>query len=511
MTRSTDPRPAPAVITEDDPRYEAAVRCGFNQRFVSRAGSICFPTGTAEVVTAVGDAVAAGRRVTVRSGGHGYEGTGSEDGDGGVLLDLSMMTDIDFDPARRAFSMRPGAKIGDIYRELYKRWGVTVPAGEGIEVCLGGHLVGGGFGPLSRRYGAIVDYLCAVEVVVVDAEGRAEAIVATDDPADPHHDLWWAHTGGGGGNFGVVTNYWLRRPGSTSHDPRELLPPAPVRWRNGHLMWSWDTMTERDFVRIMRNYSAWFERNSPPGSREADLTAFFSATHRSSGVIAVGSLIDDDIPGARELTNEFFDAVTDGVHVAPSVRADDGVESWLYFFTHSNRGDHNGLGGSRFKLKSAYLRRSYTDEQIAAAYRHLDTENPKSIYFMFIGYGGQVNAVSPDATAVAQRSSVLKGAFLSAWWDPKEDDYHIGNLRALYRDVYAGTGGVPVPDDRNDGAYINYPDRDLADPQWNTSGVPWSTLYYKDNYPRLQRVKARYDPRDEFRHSLSITLPGDGS
>jgi aclacinomycin oxidase len=80
-------------------------------------------------------------------------------------------------------------------------------------------------------------------------------------------------------------------------------------------------------------------------------------------------------------------------------------------------------------------------------------------------------------------------------------------VRGLYRDVYAATGGVPVPDEVNDGSYINYPDTDLADPAWNTSGVPWSTLYYKDNYRRLQRVKARWDPRNVFHHALSVQPP----
>ena len=63
---------------------------------------------------------------------------------------------------------------------------------------------------------------------------------------------------------------------------------------------------------------------------------------------------------------------------------------------------------------------------------------------------------------------------------------------------------MPVPGGVGDGAMINHPDVDLADPEWNTSGVPWSTLYYKDNYPRLQRVKARWDPLDVFHHALAV-------
>jgi FAD/FMN-containing dehydrogenase len=51
---------------------------------------------------------------------------------------------------------------------------------------------------------------------------------------------------------------------------------------------------------------------------------------------------------------------------------------------------------------------------------------------------------------------------------------------------------------------INHPDVDLADPEWNTSGVPWHTLYYKDNYPRLQQIKSRWDPGNVFHHALSI-------
>jgi len=63
---------------------------------------------------------------------------------------------------------------------------------------------------------------------------------------------------------------------------------------------------------------------------------------------------------------------------------------------------------------------------------------------------------------------------------------------------------VPVPNEQADGCMINHPDTDLADPKWNKSGVPWYTLYYKENYPRLQQVKRQWDPLNIFYHALSI-------
>jgi FAD/FMN-containing dehydrogenase len=80
-------------------------------------------------------------------------------------------------------------------------------------------------------------------------------------------------------------------------------------------------------------------------------------------------------------------------------------------------------------------------------------------------------------------------------------------VRAFYRDLFADGGGVPVPGEAYAGAFINHPDTDLAEPAMNTSGVPWHTLYYQANYPRLQRIKARYDSHNVFRHPLSVRVP----
>lgn len=116
-------------------------------------------------------------------------------------------------------------------------------------------------------------------------------------------------------------------------------------------------------------------------------------------------------------------------------------------------------------------------------------------------YGGNINATPATATATAHRDAIIKLTYVSGWNNPAKDAAYDTWLRELYQDVYADTGGVP---DARDGAYINYPDKDLADPAINQSGVPWYTLYYKGNYPRLQAIKARWDPHDVFHHALAV-------
>jgi aclacinomycin oxidase len=163
-------------------------------------------------------------------------------------------------------------------------------------------------------------------------------------------------------------------------------------------------------------------------------------------------------------------------------------------------------GGVSTKVKDAMLKKPITDRQIAVAYDYMTRADYDVMggAFGFATYGGRINAVAPDATASAQRDSIFDMACNTGWIDPQDEKKNLEWVRAFYRGLFAETGGVPVPGDAYDGTFINHPDTDLADPKLNTSGVPWFTLYYRDNYARLQRIKAQYDPRNVFRHALSI-------
>ncbi|OKJ13757.1 FAD-binding oxidoreductase [Kitasatospora sp. CB01950] len=516
----------PAQVRPGDPRYESLLR-GDNHRFVGHPDEVQVVGSTAQVVQAVQDAVRAGKRIGVRSGGHCFENF-TADPEIRLLLDLSQLDAVGYDPSRRAFEVQPGATLGRVYRTLFKGWGVTIPAGGCPEVGAGGHLVGGGYGPLSRRYGSVVDHLYGVEVVVVDRDGNARAVVATREPDDPNRDLWWAHTGGGGGNFGVVTRYWLRSPdadadadtdadtgaaaadarAAAAPDPRRLLPPAPAEILEALVEWTWDPekTTEQAVTTLIRNFCTWHEQHSDPAPPYDALYAILQLAHQDAGSFSMVVQIDAGVPHAADLVDEFVAHVNAGTGLTPD--GGSATAPWLYVMTWPGNGESGNIITRRYKGKAGYLKRSFTDTQLATIHRHLtNTTGSAECGMLIVGYGGRVRAVRPDATAVAQRDVVMKAVYHSIWADESDDAARLSWVRELYRDVYRDTGGVPVPGEVSDGSYINYPDTDLADPAWNTSGTPWHTLYYKDNYPRLQRVKARWDPRDVFRHALSIELP----
>jgi FAD/FMN-containing dehydrogenase len=480
----------PVHIGPGDPRYPFLAGRGYNERFTGSPEHIRVVGSTGQVVRAVQEAVRAGKRVAVRSGGHCFEDF-VDDPAVRAVIDMSGMTGVYYDPARRAFAVEAGATLGEAYRRLFLGWGVTIPAGWCPEVGAGGHVAAGGYGPLCRRHGLAADHLYAVEVVVVNRAGTARAVVATREASDPNRDLWWAHTGGGGGTFGVVTRYWFRSSGAAGADPAGLLPEPPASVLSFTLQWSWEGLDEAAFARLVRNHGRWFERS---GDRHRDLYTELLLFRRQQGMIMmIGQAAGAD---PERLLDEHVTALGDGF-APPASRSQERLP-WL---AAALKGP-GSPSGWRLKVKSGYLRRPFTDRQIATAYHHLtmDDRDLTSGAVSLNSYGGQVNAVPPDATATAHRDAILELFYLTAWADAADDARHLRWIREFYRDMYADTGGVPV----DGGTYIGYPDTDLADPQWNTSGVPSSTLYYGGNVARLRAVKRRWDPRDVFHHRLSI-------
>lgn len=505
MTQQTTdtPRIDPARIGPDDPRYRAVIEKRFNKRFRATPDYVRLAGSTEQVIAAVEEAVGEGRRLVVTSGGHCLEGFVS-DPEVRVILDVSPMKRIDYDAKMGAVAVEAGATVGETFRALFERWGVVVPLGEYPGIGMGGHVAGGAFGFLCRQLGLAADYLYAVEVVTVDEGGRARSVVATREESDPHRDLWWAHTGGGAGNFGVVTRYWFRSPDAAGDDPARLLPRAPESITTFKAEWDWSDVDRPSFLRLLQNHGRWSERNSGADSPSSSLWALLEVHRKQFGKIVVRGVSTAGAAAERQM-EEHLAALSEGIG-APGGR-ELARMSWLDFALNPFP-DLFAMppGGVSTKVKDALLRKGLTDRQIGVAYEHLTRTDLDVMGGMlgFAKYGGRINKVASDATAAAQRGAILDMACTTGWLDPREEAANLAWVRAFYRDLFADSGGVPVPGEAYDGTFINHPDTDLADPALNTSGVPWSTLYYKENYPRLQRVKARWDPRDVFRHALSV-------
>lgn len=313
-------------------------------------------------------------------------------------------------------------------------------------------------------------------------------------------------------NFGVITRYWLRSREATGADPSLSLPRPPREVLIATNFVPWAGLDETRFTNLIRNLGTWYEHNSDPSSPYTALSGLMFVEPVTRPGIGMLTQVDATVPNAVQLLNDYLTAVTANTGVTgpfPYRRL-----PWFASTETIDTSNPTVMTNSTLRdaVKSVYLRRSFTDEQIAAIYQVMtrpDYVNPTGGAILQLGAnsGGRMNAVPTSDTAVFQRDSAFYALYQNYWVDPAEDDLHIGWLRDLYHGTFADTGGYPVPSDRYQGCYINAPDLDIIDPAFNQSGVPWYTFYYGDNYARLQHVKACWDPTNFFRHSLSVTAP----
>jgi hypothetical protein len=491
-------------VKPGDARYPELVH-GYDLRWVGTPGEVRLVTAPEQVEPIVREAVRAGKRVSVRSGGHCYADF-VYNSEVDLVIDVSTMNRVHWDDRRGAFCVEAGAQLGPIYERLYRDHGVTLPGGLCATVGIGGHTHGGGFGMLTRQFGLVVDHLEAVEMVVVGEGGEVRTVIATRDPADPHHDLWWAVTGGGGGTFGVATRFWFRSPDAAGSAPESALPRPPHTVLLSVTRYDWDQVDEATFARLFTNYCDWHESHSAPGSPGTRLCSILFG--RTQGGLAIVTQVDATFAGAAELVGGYHAALTEGtgLTVSPMLVP----MQWLASTKAILLGTILEDPLYRSHLKTAWVRKSLSGAQWSHIYRSLrdpEFRNDAGI-FQLISVGGQMSAVDPAATATAHRDASMFAEFETFWRMPDDDEHNLAWLRELYHGTFAESGGYPVSGETVDGTYINNPDPDITDPAYNRTGVPWYTLYFAANYPRLQQVKARWDPTDFFRHRQSVRLPG---
>jgi len=223
------------LLRRGEPGYEEArMAAVWNARKPARfPDAILLAASAADAAAGVRLARAEGMRVGIRSGGHSFVGNGVRDG--GLLIDLSALRTVGYDPATGLASVGPRA-AGPEVNAVLGRHGRYFPSGHAPTVATGGYILGGGYGWGSRRWGPACLSIEAIDVVLASGE-----LVHADDGSHP--DLLWAARGSGPGFFGVVTRFYLRTYPAATRILRSVYV-YPMDLRDDVLRWTYELLPE---------------------------------------------------------------------------------------------------------------------------------------------------------------------------------------------------------------------------------------------------------------------------
>jgi FAD/FMN-containing dehydrogenase len=435
------------VVERGASDYDEA-RALFNAMIDKHPAAIAYCTDEADVSAAVQFARDRGLRIAVRCGGHNGAGLGSVDG--GLVIDLSSMNEVTVDAAARMARVQGGARFGDVDAATHEH-GLAVPAGIISTTGVGGLTLGGGVGHLSRGCGLTIDSLVAARVVLADG-----SIVDAD--AERESDLFWALRGGGG-NFGVVTQFSFR-----AH-PVSSVQAGPVLY---------DLADAADVLR-------WYREFLPAQPRA--LTGFFAFLAVPPGppfpeelhLRNVCGVVwcyagEDDSPALRE-ARSFGNPLLDGVAPVP-------LPAWNSAF------DAVYSAGDQWYWRGEFVK----EIPDAAVEKHVEFgELPtwKSTMHLY-PIDGAPSEIGGDETAWAYRDAVWAQVVAGVDPDPANADA-IRTWAVDYSDAIRphslGTG------------YVNF--------QMQEDGDRVKAMY-GPNYDRLARVKAHYDADNVFSVNQNI-------
>jgi FAD/FMN-containing dehydrogenase len=443
------------VFEQGQPGYNGA-RLVYNERFDSvMPRAVARPIDAADVQGAVRWAVARGVLLRARSGGHSYEGYSTVPG--GVMLDLRKMNGISVDHHAKTATIGAGAQLIDVYSGLAAQ-GATIPAGSCPSVGVAGVTLGGGMGLAGRAFGLTTDNLLGAKIVTADGKLRQ-----VDKHTNP--DLFWALRGGGGGNFGVVTQFTFK------------IHPLPARASYFNVSFPWSSASE-----ALDAWQSWaphtrdqitsiFHLNAGGGSNSVNANGQYLGPASDLGSL-LGPL--RSVPGASVSTFEesylSLQMLLAGcAHISlPACHtagtAPGGTLQRMSFRAKSDYVTHALPGAGRQKLISAIEARA---------------GQPGSGAILFDAYGGAINRVPANATAFVHRNHLFCIQYLS----------YNGTLTWLEQtrsSMHPYTSGQ---------CYQNYIDRDLPH---------WQQAYYGSNYPRLKSIRQTIDPHHFFTFPQAI-------
>jgi FAD/FMN-containing dehydrogenase len=435
-----------------DPGYDDA-RHVFNGMIDRRPALIARCRSADDVSAALRHALSTGLPVTVYGGGHSV--TGSAVLDGGLCIDLRGMKSVVVDPAERTAKVGAGMTWGELDAACQEH-GLAVTGGRVPSTGVAGLALGSGSGWLERALGYTCDNLLSAQVVT--ATGEQVTASATVNP-----DLFWGLRGGGG-NFGIVTEFHLR-----------LHPVGPLVL-GGMLMYP--AQQGREVARAWRDMM--LAAPDALGTGLAFITAppadFVPEPVRGHPVIGIVVCWSGPVEDGRAALAPLIDAVppaVDMVQPMPYVAVQQLIEAG------NPPGMQNYWSGDFFD--------ALPDEAIDVLVEHATKPTSPLTSIIITPTRGAIARVPEDATAFGSRNAPFQAHYLGMWPDPADNDVNIASIKSIAGALKPWTTGT---------AYLNF----LGDEGQDRIAAGFGA----EKYARLRELKKQWDPTNLFRHNQNI-------
>nr|XP_043624615.1 berberine bridge enzyme-like 15 [Erigeron canadensis] len=458
--------------------------------YAAKPELIFTPLHETHIQTAVICARKLGIQLRFRSGGHDYEGLSytSVMDPPYVVIDLAKLRGIDVNIEDNSVWVEAGATVGELYyRVAEKSKTHGVPAGLCTSLGVGGHITGGAYGSMMRKYGLAADN--ALDAKIIDANGRIL------DRKSMGEDVFWAIRGGGGGSYGVIVSWKLK-----------LVPvPETVTTFNvvktleqgaTNILYKWQQIAPKLdddlFIRVI------IQPSNIPNTTQRTITTVYNA------------LFLGDQERLQEIMQESFPELGLTKQHCSEMSW---LESVLFIAGYPRTVPTNVLLAGKpaflnyFKAKSDFVTTPIPEKGLEGIWqRMLEEESPLMIWNP---YGGMMGRISESSIPFPHRNGVLyKIQYVNSWMSPEKEamNKHVDWIRKLYNYMAQYASMFPRQ------AYVNYRDLDLGMNDKNgddTSFVKastWGTRYFKDNFNRLVKIKTQFDPDNFFKHEQSIPV-----
>ncbi|WP_245837338.1 FAD-dependent oxidoreductase [Virgibacillus phasianinus] len=445
------------IIRRGDPGYPEA-RKNFNLYYSKFPEAIVFCEEEKDVLNALKYVRESKVPFRVRSGRHSYQNFSLLDN--GIVIDISELNAIKVDTSKDIAVIKAGCELGNVYQTLWQHGrtlpsgihssaGSTIPAGTQSSVGIAGLTLGGGIGYLSRVFGLTCDNLLNVRIAVPKGKDDVKVLEAN---SRKNSELFWACCGGGGGNFGIVTEFTFRI------HPIKNVSIFQAEW---------------DFDQLETAFDSW-QHWAPFADRR--LTSSIELKAKSENTIqALGQFL-----GSKDELKKLIRPLVKNT----SPRK---VQVTTIPFNQAVNFFNNPAGNipSYFKRSGAYIYKPLPNEGIKIMKRFLENAPNENAAIWQQSLAGAVQDKAPSETAYYHRNALIAQEYNTRWTKDEVASRNVQWVYSLRKHLTPYTRGN----------YVNWPDILIRD---------WPRTYYGDNFDQLRKVKTKVDPMNVFRFKQSI-------